>query len=111
MDPLSNIASPRHATDHTESQSPIMIQKQPTPEIPDQQTVPEIGGHGGPRKILVQPFEEIQRTLADLEINDPKLAFQAARLVGLYQRLWESCFLNKCKRSNLFGRTIVWVRL
>jgi hypothetical protein len=27
--------------------------------------------------------------LADLECDDPKFAFPAARLVGLYQRLWE----------------------
>ena len=29
--------------------------------------------------------------LADLERDDPKFAFPAARLVGLYRRLWESC--------------------
>jgi hypothetical protein len=30
-------------------------------------------------------------TLDKLERDDPKLAFQAARLVGLFRRLWESC--------------------
>ena len=29
--------------------------------------------------------------LADLERDDPKFAFLAARLVGLFRRLWESC--------------------
>jgi hypothetical protein len=29
--------------------------------------------------------------LADIERDDPKFAFPAARLVGLYRRLWESC--------------------
>jgi hypothetical protein len=29
-------------------------------------------------------------TLADLDRDDPKLAFQAARSVGLYRRLWAS---------------------
>jgi hypothetical protein len=29
-------------------------------------------------------------TLDKLERDDPKLAFQAARLVGLFRRLWES---------------------
>ena len=29
--------------------------------------------------------------LADLERDDPKVAFPAARLVGLYRRVWESC--------------------
>jgi hypothetical protein len=31
------------------------------------------------------------KVLADLERDDPKFAFPAARLVGLYRRLWESC--------------------
>jgi hypothetical protein len=29
--------------------------------------------------------------LAELERDDPKLAFQAARILGLYRRLWDSC--------------------
>jgi hypothetical protein len=29
--------------------------------------------------------------MADLGRDDPKLAFQAARTVGLYRRLWASC--------------------
>lgn len=29
--------------------------------------------------------------LADLERDDPKFAFPAGRIVGLYRRLWESC--------------------
>jgi hypothetical protein len=33
----------------------------------------------------------VLETLADLERDDPKLAFQASRLVGIYRRLWESC--------------------
>ena len=31
------------------------------------------------------------KVLADLERDDPKFAFPAARLVGIYRRLWESC--------------------
>jgi hypothetical protein len=31
------------------------------------------------------------KVLADLERDDPKFAFLATRLVGLYRRLWESC--------------------
>lgn len=31
------------------------------------------------------------KVLADLERDDPNFAFPAARLVGLYRRLWESC--------------------
>ncbi|KAJ5267801.1 hypothetical protein N7478_010609 [Penicillium angulare] len=84
MDPLPNIASPRHATDPNESPSSTMMQEQPAKEIPDQ-----------------QPFEDIQETLADLEISDPKLAFQAARLVGLYRRLWESCVSKQMREVQL----------
>jgi hypothetical protein len=43
--------------------------------------------------------------LADLECDDPKFAFPAARLVGLYRRLWESCVskhidVQKIEQSN-----------
>ena len=43
--------------------------------------------------------------LADLEGDDPKFAFPAARLVGLYRRLWESCVskhidVQKIEQSN-----------
>jgi hypothetical protein len=39
--------------------------------------------------------------LARLECEDPKLAFQAARLVGLYRRLWESCMAKHIERKKL----------
>jgi hypothetical protein len=39
--------------------------------------------------------------LARLEREDPKLAFQAARLVGLYQRLWESCMAKHMEGKKL----------
>ena len=43
--------------------------------------------------------------LADLERDDLKFAFPAARLVGLYRRLWESCVskhidVQKIEQSN-----------
>lgn len=43
--------------------------------------------------------------LADLERDDPKFAFPAARLVGFYRRLWESCVskhidVQKIEQSN-----------
>ncbi|KAJ5037139.1 hypothetical protein NUH16_005022 [Penicillium rubens] len=36
-------------------------------------------------------FNRPLKVLADLERDDPKFAFPAARLVRLYRRLWESC--------------------
>ncbi|OGE46631.1 hypothetical protein PENARI_c159G09657 [Penicillium arizonense] len=41
--------------------------------------------------LVTEPFQPILKVLADLERDDPKFAFPAARLVGLYRRLWESC--------------------
>ncbi|CAG7937154.1 unnamed protein product [Penicillium salamii] len=38
-----------------------------------------------------EPFQYILKVLADLEHDDPKFTFPAARIVGLYRRLWESC--------------------
>jgi hypothetical protein len=41
--------------------------------------------------LAVEQFQAILETLADLDRDDPKLAFQAARPVGLFRRLWASC--------------------
>ncbi|KAI1828870.1 hypothetical protein DTO027I6_10317 [Penicillium roqueforti] len=39
----------------------------------------------------VEQFQPILEILADLDRDDPKLAFQAARPVGLFRRLWALC--------------------
>jgi hypothetical protein len=39
--------------------------------------------------------------LARLERGDPKLAFQAARIVGLYRCLWESCMARHIEEKKL----------
>jgi hypothetical protein len=41
--------------------------------------------------LATEPFQPVLKVLADLERDDPKFAFPAARIVGLYRRLWESC--------------------
>ncbi|CAG7952775.1 unnamed protein product [Penicillium salamii] len=44
-----------------------------------------------PKKPLaIEQFQSTLETLADLDRDDPKLAFQAARTVGLYRRIWAS---------------------
>jgi hypothetical protein len=43
------------------------------------------------KPLAVEQFQPILETLADLDRDDPKLAFQAARPVGLFRRLWASC--------------------
>jgi hypothetical protein len=41
--------------------------------------------------LATEPFQPILKVLADLERDDPKFAFPAARIVRLYRRLWELC--------------------
>ncbi|KAI1828914.1 hypothetical protein DTO027I6_10171 [Penicillium roqueforti] len=41
--------------------------------------------------LATEPFQAALKVLANLERDDPKFAFPAARLVGLYRRLWGSC--------------------
>ncbi|KAJ5240468.1 uncharacterized protein N7469_002059 [Penicillium citrinum] len=48
-----------------------------------------------------EPFQPIFKLLAELEQDDPKLAFQAARILGLYRRLWESCMSKHGGNENL----------
>jgi hypothetical protein len=40
--------------------------------------------------LATERFQLISEKLADLERDDPKLAFQAARPAGLYRRIWAS---------------------
>jgi hypothetical protein len=51
--------------------------------------------------LATEPFQPTLKVLADLECDDPKFAFQAARLVGLYRRLWESCVSKHIDGENL----------
>ena len=41
--------------------------------------------------MATEPFQPILKVLADLERDDLKFTFPAARLIGLYRRLWGSC--------------------
>ncbi|KAJ5688318.1 hypothetical protein N7536_010937 [Penicillium majusculum] len=45
--------------------------------------------------LATEPLQLILKVLADLERDDTKLAFPAARLIGLYRRLWESYKLEQ----------------
>ncbi|KAJ6126461.1 hypothetical protein N7523_002085 [Penicillium sp. IBT 18751x] len=52
--------------------------------------------------LATEPFQPVLEALAHLDRDDPKLAFQGARLVGLYRRLWESCVSKHldCEKTN-----------
>ncbi|CAG8165693.1 unnamed protein product [Penicillium nalgiovense] len=55
--------------------------------------------------LATEPFQPILKVLAELERGYPKFTFPAARLVGHYRRLWESCVFKhidgqKLQQSN-----------
>jgi hypothetical protein len=53
----------------------------------------------------VYQFQPILKVLADLKRDDPKFAFPAARLVGLYRRLWDS---NACPKKRSRASCLSW---
>ncbi|OQE07157.1 hypothetical protein PENFLA_c175G09380 [Penicillium flavigenum] len=59
----------------------------PVPSLPSPSQHEEETRH----TLATEPFQPILKVLAELERDDPKFAFPAARLIGLYRRLWESC--------------------
>ncbi|KAJ5642523.1 hypothetical protein N7490_006523 [Penicillium lividum] len=53
--------------------------------------VPSPAAPGDTQALAADPFEPVLETLQRLEREDPKLASQGARLLGLFRRVWESC--------------------
>ncbi|CEJ62921.1 hypothetical protein PMG11_11406 [Penicillium brasilianum] len=77
---------------HMEQHPQIEVDLPSSPAIPDDTERPSLRD---------QPFAPAMEALARLEREDPKLAFQAARLVGLYRRLWESCMAKHMEGEKL----------
>ncbi|CAG8022967.1 unnamed protein product [Penicillium salamii] len=76
--------------DHQPSEIPIQSDETYPQAISDSKT--PVQQEACPKKPLaIEQFQSTLETLADLDRDDPKLAFQAARTVGLYRRLWGSC--------------------
>ncbi|CAG8081846.1 unnamed protein product [Penicillium salamii] len=73
--------------DRQHSELPILGEKDNSLETSDHVPLNADTRH----TLATEPFQPILKVLADLEREDPKFAFPAARLVGLYRRLWESC--------------------
>ncbi|KAI3281346.1 hypothetical protein DTO002I6_9845 [Penicillium roqueforti] len=94
--------------DQQPSESPILGEKDKSQESSDHVPLPSPLQQEADRRhtLATEPFQPTLKVLADLERDDPKFAFPAARLVGLYRRLWESCVsddLNYPSRLNLAG--------
>ncbi|KAI3092209.1 hypothetical protein CBS147333_10242 [Penicillium roqueforti] len=79
--------------DQPPSELPTLSEKDKSQESSDHVPLPSpLQQEAETRHTLAtEPFQPILQVLADLERDDPKFAFPAARLVGLYRRLWESC--------------------
>ncbi|CAG8327144.1 unnamed protein product [Penicillium salamii] len=66
--------------------------------IPSDEAYPKVFSDSEPptetsskKALAIEQFQPILEKLADLDRDDPKLAFQAARTVGLYRRVWALC--------------------
>ncbi|KAK9847186.1 hypothetical protein MYU51_020349 [Penicillium brevicompactum] len=79
--------------DQQPSESPILGEKDKSQESSDHVPLPSPLQQEADRRhtLATEPFQPILKVLADLERDDPKFAFPAARLVGIYRHLWESC--------------------
>ncbi|KAI1829245.1 hypothetical protein DTO027I6_9989 [Penicillium roqueforti] len=73
---------------------PILSDKDDSQDTPDNAPpLPSPSQHEEETRytLATEPFQAVLKVLADIERDDPKSAFPAARLVGLYRRIWESC--------------------
>ncbi|CRL31170.1 hypothetical protein PENNAL_c0210G04548 [Penicillium nalgiovense] len=84
--------------DQQPSELPIRDEKDKSQENSDHVPLQEAGTRN---TLAAEPFQPILKVLGALESDDPKFAFPAARLVGLYRRLWESCVSKHIDGENL----------
>ncbi|CAG8875843.1 unnamed protein product [Penicillium salamii] len=97
MDDLNSAPRQEKEGDQPPRELPILGEKAKSQEISD-----HVPLEAGTRHTLAtEPFQPILKVLGALESDDPKFAFPAARLVGLYRRLWESCVSKHIDGENL----------
>ncbi|CAI7603379.1 unnamed protein product [Penicillium viridicatum] len=87
MDDPSHSLDQEKEGDQQASALPILIHGGNLPEGSD--NIPPLAETKAHLAII--PFQPVLEVLADLERDGHKFVFLAARLVGLYRRLWESC--------------------
>ncbi|CAG8275481.1 unnamed protein product [Penicillium olsonii] len=93
MDTLNSAPHQEKEDDQPPRELPILGEEDKSQESSDYVPLPSpLQQEAETRHILAtEPLQPILKVLADLERDDPKFAFSAGRLVGLYRRLWESC--------------------
>ncbi|CAG8024033.1 unnamed protein product [Penicillium nalgiovense] len=88
MDSQNSSTGQENEGDQQHSELPLLSEKDKSQENSDHVPLQEAGTR---HTLATEPFQPILKVLADLERDDPKFAFPAARIIGLYRRLWESC--------------------
>ncbi|KAK4935443.1 hypothetical protein LTR66_015457 [Elasticomyces elasticus] len=93
MESQNSSTGQKNEADQTPRELPILDEKDKSQENSDHVPLPSTSQQEAETRhtLATEPFQPILKVLADLESDDPKFAFPAARLVGLYRRLWESC--------------------
>ncbi|CAG8130298.1 unnamed protein product [Penicillium salamii] len=93
MEAQNSSTGQENEADQQPNELPISSEKDKSQESSDHVPLPSPSQQEAAKRhtLATEPFQRILKVLADLERDDPKLAFPAARLVGLYRRLWESC--------------------
>ncbi|CRL27328.1 unnamed protein product [Penicillium camemberti] len=93
MNAQNSLTHQEFGGDQQPSELPILGEKDNSLESSDHVPLPSLSQQEADTRhaLATEPFQPILKLLADLERDDPKFAFPAARLVGLYRRLWESC--------------------
>ncbi|KAI3286507.1 hypothetical protein DTO002I6_8178 [Penicillium roqueforti] len=79
--------------DQQPSELPILDEKDNSQQSSDHVPLPSTSQQEADKRhtLATEPFQPILKVLPDLARDDPKFAFPAAQLVGLYRRLWKSC--------------------
>ncbi|KAF3004646.1 hypothetical protein E8E15_000220 [Penicillium rubens] len=90
MDCPSETASAGHA----EEQGVRTTAPNPTTLDPSHSSPVLLQAAPGTQALAADPFEPVLEALQRLEQEDPKLAFQSARLLSLFRRVWQS-YLSK----------------
>ncbi|KAJ6016585.1 hypothetical protein N7540_011176 [Penicillium herquei] len=96
-----------HGPEETPSLGHI-AEPQPAPHPIEHMADPE-----SKESLANEPLRPALEALAELDQKDPKLAFQAARILGLYRRLWESCVSKhaECKEQAQRNHTLEEAKL
>ncbi|CAG7965698.1 unnamed protein product [Penicillium salamii] len=108
MDSQNSSTGQENEGDQQPSELPLLSEKDKSQQSSDHVPLPYPSQQEADTRhtLATEPFQPILQVLADLERDDAKFAFPAARLVGLYRRLWESCVSKHIDGEKLEQRNL-----